>query len=144
MGKTTLHATRPARLSGANPAPALTQLATPSPQREILLVQPLPKIVGLRSWENTCQGAGSLAVGAGEAGFKGLTGGHEVNQRHHPSISKHTPDSWPGQHADHPRDAYRNFFFFCQKVTIYSTLHGAHPQTGPAVEIKEKNTLLQL
>lgn len=112
VGKTTLHATSPARLSRANPAPALTQLATPSPQREILLVQPLPKIVGLRSWENTCQGAGSLAVGAGEAGFKGLTGGHEVNQRHHPPISRHTPDSWPGKRADHPRDAYRKKFFF--------------------------------
>ena len=85
VGKTTLHATRLARLSRANPAPALTQLATPPPQREILLVQPLPKIVGLRSWDNTCQGAGSLVVGAGEAGFKGLTGGHKLNQRPPPS-----------------------------------------------------------
>lgn len=30
--------------------------------------------------------------------------------------------------------------FFSQKVTIYSTLHGAHPQTGPALETEEKNT----
>lgn len=74
--KTTLHATRLALLGRENPAPALTQLATPfppppAPQRGILLAQTLPKILSLRSWENTCLGAGACWWGRRKLDLKG-------------------------------------------------------------------------
>lgn len=100
--------------------------------------------MGLRSWENTCQGAGSLAVGAGRAEFKGLTGGHKLNQRPPPPPPDTRRTAGPESVETTREMLYKKDFFFSQKVTIYSTLHGAHPQTGPALETEEKNTLLQL
>lgn len=73
--KTTLPATRLALLRRASPAPALTHwprlFPRSLPRRKILLAQPLPKIVGLRSWENTCQGARACSCGRGKLDLKG-------------------------------------------------------------------------
>lgn len=66
MSKTTLHATRLARLSRANPAPNLTQLATPSPPKGNLIGSATPQNLGPQELGKHLSGSGSLVVGRGK------------------------------------------------------------------------------